>query len=656
MGLAQRQFAGDALKVSQGKVKLLDTKFLDWLRDVETCSAEASWRREAREDYQFYAGKQDTAEVVALLQEQRRPTSVHNEIKPKVDMLCGIVGQTKWDVDAIPVGVEDEPLAELITGTMQHFRRKLKIQKVESDCFMHMVQSGRSYQYFWVTNENPFNPTIRTKRLQGSDVFVDPDSVEYDLSDARYVFIQKWLTEDEVKRFWPNVPTDQIRGGSGAAVDGLSFFDEAQEKFRFIECWYKKYVKKVWFVNPLTGKEEALTRKEFAQFSRELEAGINVQGQTVQVPQPEGYETWVEEIHYVIFTDTIEIEGGPSPYKKLKRFPIVLYGAYLDVDENRWFGVVNQMKDPQRSVNTMRRQLLHLLQTLPKGLLVHESGSILNIEEYEERSSDPTFHLELRPGGIDKYKFEQQPQISPIYAQFDAICQQGMKDTSGIQNELMGVQTTSREPGVSVRARQETGIAVLFIIFENFRHSRLLGAEILLGLVQQYVSEPTVIRINGEQGRQLMEINSQVNPQVEGWNDITAAEFDLVLDETVHTATMRRAIAQILSDFGHNNPGAIPPDLVLEYSDIPYTAKTRVRQSYEQQLAASQEAAAVEQKAKEFEMQYKAKELTLKEREVVVKEEEVEIKKAEAGIKAADVEVKREVAKSRQTTGKGEKK
>jgi uncharacterized protein YjcR len=48
------------------------------------------------------------------------------------------------------------------------------------------------------------------------------------------------------------------------------------------------------------------------------------------------------------------------------------------------------------------------------------------------------------------------------------------------------------------------------------------------------------------------------------------------------------AIAQILTDFSHNNPGSIPPDLVLEYSSVPYTAKVRIKQFWEEQRALEQ--------------------------------------------------------------------
>ena len=147
-------------------------------------------------------------------------------------------------------------------------------------------------------------------------------------------------------------------------------------------------------------------------------------------------------------------------------------GAYMDDNRNNWFSAITMMKDPARGVNTIRRQLVHMLNTSPKGILIHESGAVLDIEEYEKRGSDPTYHMEVASGKLDKVKFTNQPQINPIYESLDAVFTQGMKDTSGIQDSLMGVQTTSREPGVTVRMRQETGIAVLYVFLHNITRTR----------------------------------------------------------------------------------------------------------------------------------------------------------------------------------------
>jgi hypothetical protein len=264
------------------------------------------------------------------------------------------------------------------------------------------------------------------------------------------------------------------------------------------------------------------------------------------------------------------------------------------------------MIDPQKSKNSMIRQLSHLLQTLPKGILAHEVGAILNIEEYEEKSSSPNFHLELAQGGLDRFKFITQPQISPIFLQLEQMFSQSMKDVSGIQDTLMGVQTSSREPGVTVAKRQETGLAVLYTLFDNFAETRMQAGKILLAMIQQYVSTSQVIRIEGENGMQLMEINTQTQRDNEGFNDITAGEFDLVVDETIETASSRMLIAQILTDYAHNNPGSMPPDLILEYSNVPYSAKKRVQQVFDQQQQQQQANIEEERKIKLLELQVKA--------------------------------------------------
>lgn len=153
----------------------------------------------------------------------------------------------------------------------------------------------------------------------------------------------------------------------------------------------------------------------------------------------------------------------------------------------------------------------------------------------------------------------------------------------------MGIQQTSREPGVTVQLRQQTGLAVLYILFDNFKESRLEAGRLLLSMIQQYITEPEMIRIQGPEGQQLIQINTQTNPQSKGFNDISAGEYDLEVEETVENATMRLATAQILTEFSQNNPGSVPPDIILEYANIPFTVKMRVREAWEAQAQREQE-------------------------------------------------------------------
>ena len=577
----------------------------EWLKQTENSQPEMNWRSVGLEDYRFYAGDQDTDEVKAALSSLNRPASVFNEVKPKIDMLIGVAAQSKQESSVIPVSGADEAIAEIMNHAIKHFRRQLKLTRKELECFEHTVKCGRSLLYFYVDQgDNPFRPKICARRIPGWQFKLDPYSTEYDMSDARFLFIDKWVTEEDLKTWYPGVDVGWLQQSKEA--DDPLYYNEANDLYRLVECWYYKYVKGVWFINPMTGKEEFLTRKEFAQFNRAVQEGIPMpNGSVFRLPQAiQGVERPVRKMHYSIFSNDIEIEAKASPYR-WKEFPAILFGAYRNEDDNSWFGAVTMMKDPQRALNTMRRQLSHLLQTLPKGILAHEVGAILNIEEYEERSSEPNFHLEVGQGKIDKFNFIQQPVISPIYEQLDQLYSQSMKNASGIQNEMMGVQTTSREPGVTVRMRQQTGFAVIYSLFDNFMESRDQATRVLMNFIQQYVSEDTLIRIEGEEGSQLLRINSQLNPQVQGFNDITVGEYDLVAHSTAENATMRLAIAQTLVEFGQNNPGMVPPDLILEYMDVPFTVKQRIREHFMQQQQAAAQAQEREFKIREMEVMLK---------------------------------------------------
>jgi len=575
-------------------------QLIDWLKKAEESTPEKNYRKDSKEDYAFYAGDQDTATIKQDLEDLKRPCTVYNEIKPKVDMLVGMAAQTKHRATVIPIGMEDEPLVEVMAGTLLHFQKKAKILRKELECFEHTVKSGRSLLWFYIDKSNPFKLVIKAKRFPGGNFYLDPDSQEYDMSDARYLFLDKWLTEHQIKQFWPDFNISMAQQYSKDA-DSPSFFDEGREKYRIVEGWYYKFVDVIYFINPMTNKVEYLPPAEFKAFEKTMQEGLPLPGGKVfEYEEPiQQQKSFKKQYHYMIFSGVNKQEGGPSPYN-WEGFPGVLFAAYKEHDTNVWFGAIKNGKDPQRTLNVNRRQLVHLLQTLPKGVLKHEVGAVMNIDEYETKSAEPNFHLEVAKGMYEKVGFVEQPRISPVYGLLDRLLVQSIKDEMGTQDSLMGIQTTGREPGITVKARQQTGIAVLYILFDNFRESRLQGGKIHMSLIQQYVTMKQVVRIEGPKGAQLLEINSQMNPEMGGFNDISAGEFDYEVEETPETMVIRAATAQMLVDFSQNNPGTIPPDVILEYTDLPFSAKQKVKEFWQ----AQQDAAKLE-KDREYELRLK---------------------------------------------------
>lgn len=600
--------------------KDLHLKLVKWLGDAEQSTAETLWMEDSAEDYKFYAGDQDTDEVKEALELQNRPDTIYNEIKPKIDMLVGMAAQMKEAPTLLPRGREDEPLAELSSGALAFYRTKLRLDRLELGCFEHIVKAGRSFQHFYIDDSGDAFDRIKSVRIPGRFVHVDPDSIEYDLSDARYIFVDKWLTEEDIKAIWPEFDAENISQVSSPQSNYLpTFFNEANDKHRLVEVWWRKLERHRVFINPLTGKEDSLIESRFKAFSAALRKGLETpEGELIQIETLPNKKIWRKKIHFAIFGATALLELGESPYNH-GMFPLVQYGAYKDEDNNRWMSVISIMKDPQRGLNTTRRQLVHLLQTAPKGILMHEVGAILNIEDYEENSSKPGFHMEIAKGKLDKVKFSLQPQISPIYGELDGIFRQSMKDSSGIQDSLMGIQTSSREPGITVQMRQDSGVAVVYTLFDNYKESKYIGAKLLFSMIQQFVTEEMLIRVEGEKGFELLQINSQMNPESEGFNDIGAGKFDLIITEDVVTKSMRLAVAQMLTEFGRNNPGTIPPDLIMEYTNLPFSAKQQVREFVAMQR---------EQEEEHFD-----REMKLKERELDIKQIAAENKGSAEGAK-----------------------
>ena len=422
---------------------------------------------------------------------------MYNEVKPKIDMLYGTAAQNQYAPTLEPVGFEDEPLAELANGVLTHYRKRKGIQMAERelDCFDHTCKSGRSLLYFYIDKMNPFKPMIKTKRIPGTNFWMDPDGLEYDMSDHKFLFIDKWITEEEIKMFWPTFEP-RVKG-ERVPSDMPSFWNEARELYRIVEGWYKIHVKVKWFISPITGEPEMLEPAEFSKYVAALEAGVQIQGQeepfVLQEPI-EAIDSWHQRMMYSIFCGDVELEHGRSPFR-WEGFPAIFYGAYKDTDTNNWFGAITMMKDPQKGVNTIRRQLTHLLQTLPKGMFQHETGAVLDVEEYELHGSDPTYHMEVAKGALDKTRFVHQPQISPLYGGLIDAHSETMKNVSGIEDDLMGIQRFSREPGVSLRTRKESGFTVLYLLFHNLSKSRMESGRLLFSLIQQYSTEEEVIRV-----------------------------------------------------------------------------------------------------------------------------------------------------------------
>lgn len=71
----------------RGQYGDLTLKLKGWYKeDIKKVS---EWRKQAREDYEFYSGEQWSQEDMNVLRDQRRPAMVFNRVAPLVNAVVG---------------------------------------------------------------------------------------------------------------------------------------------------------------------------------------------------------------------------------------------------------------------------------------------------------------------------------------------------------------------------------------------------------------------------------------------------------------------------------------------------------------------------------------------------------------------------------------
>ena len=244
------------------KLQKLET----WFGEAVNATPERDWRSVAKEDYAFYAGEQDSEAILALLAKQQRPGSVYNEIKPKIDALVGLGSDVRLNATPVPVEETDLALADPIARIFKFHQVKVQTSETEQCCYEHAVKSGRSLQGWFIDTENPFDPKIVTHRIEGEHFYLDSNDNTLELEKSRYIFVEKWLDEDEIKVIFPKFDSELVKNNPHVGTSSesmLQFFNEDSRKFRVVECWYREFEKVVWFLNPLTEKPEFLKEKDW---------------------------------------------------------------------------------------------------------------------------------------------------------------------------------------------------------------------------------------------------------------------------------------------------------------------------------------------------------------------------------------------------------
>ena len=167
-------------------------------------SSGEEWRYQMSEDEDFYLGNQLTDAQKEYLESVGQPPEANNKIRPAVETVLANIAAASPEWDVRPIGKTDNDLAFVCNQMLDWVWR-------ESDGDIQFRKACKDYiikglAYFYVFpdwNADGGLGGVRFRRISPESVFVDPNTMLPDFSDASSMLFSDLHTKESLKASFP---------------------------------------------------------------------------------------------------------------------------------------------------------------------------------------------------------------------------------------------------------------------------------------------------------------------------------------------------------------------------------------------------------------------------------------------------------------------
>lgn len=491
------------------------------------------WDKEALNDLQTSLGDMVDDKAKSELNERGIKQLVINKIIPNIRLLGGLEVQNRTDFAVLPEGDEDDIKAEIVSRLLKNIVKRSNADRKLSDGFELKLSTGVSYLKPYIDyTEDLVNGNLKIKLASPFTVFVDPDSCEIDLSDAKYVIeITTGLSKEQVKELFPDQETiidlckngtvnmleqgymtessknntDQYKnnGSKGTSAENI------KTMFDIVEYHYKKSVAK-WYVidtvstvvTPFDSEDEAneyfqttLSNKYknemLEKFGAESKEYLSLFDENQNQKKKKYESNTIKIIKRFISEIWTTVLLGESTfikdercwcYPNWKSYPIIPDFAFktpIKIPKNgkqhlSVKGIVRDVKDLNFELNKRRTQSLHHINSSANSGWLIQKGAVKDKSVYAKFGSSPGTILEYESGTTKPEKIEPT-QLSSAHEILAKENAQDIKEVSGINTDLLAMNE-SQASGRAIALRQKQGLVMVQKIFDNFAFAKqILG-------------------------------------------------------------------------------------------------------------------------------------------------------------------------------------
>ncbi len=495
----------------------------------------------------FYDSEQYEHADIATLEERGQKAVVHNEVKPTIDFLIGTERRSR--VDFYVVAEDDDPQADddaiAKTKAIKYLEDVNNGVFERSDVADDKFKSGLGILEVGLRGDKTGVP-IFIGHVPWRE-FLHDSRAKRDQSDARYNFRIKLVDLDVAIALLPDhedalraaiIQGDALSNFTGniaaaGMLAGLDAFDtptdgdgsrfnvattidlyNARERVMLIECWSREPQRR-----PLdeAGLGDPITFKVRVSIMTEQETLI---------------EAW-------------------SPFKH-ERFPFVLDWAYRNKRTGMPYSPIFPLMGPQEALNhRMSRALFEASFNQHEMEAGAIDGEIMDVDDLRNELNDPNGIAVYANGALSGNKVRKVQSTGQVDAQLKMALfnRDSIRAMSNVNEENRGLssQATSR---VAMDAKAERGSVGTAELFDESLRARQAEGEMVLSLIEQFMTGPITIRNSAEQGGGRFERTKLNQPQPDGTilNDMAARRAHFVIGEQAWKQSYAEAAFASLMD------------------------------------------------------------------------------------------------------------
>jgi len=587
--------------------------------------------KEAREDYAFYEGEQWTEDEKQQLDTEDKPRLVLNLAMRNINAILGAEISNKRRIVYNPRTTDRNIKGDVATAAAEWFQDEADSDSVNSDAFADAMITGLgvvdvSLDFDRVDIGAPFMETISS-----TEIIIDRNAKKPNAIDAKRAFRIHRLTREAAQAMFPEADnadlnfsgedisvsideftaneTEQIRGSLPNEEDYFGKVYELESDYVFI-------VEARWIED---GEDYYLTKNWKVIEKADYDA-LPVKPSAAKMRRRVTRRAWMGARFLKDFDKPL-CEDGSLGW--------LFITCYYSKTDNRYFGLIRNIRDPQRMVNRYYSQSIYTMDKASKGGLLAEDGAFENINEAERLWSSSSNIIRLKANGINRIHPKPVGVIPDGLKELFQVSMDGIGQVLGISQEFLGTREAN-QPNVLENTRKQSTLNVLAILYNNLsRYRKELGKAILY-ILQKYVPDGTLMRISAIEGMKYVKFLQK---------DVLQ-EYDLVIDEAPNTVNEKEKVLAYLQQSValavQWQQAGLPLDTIftaLEYTPLPQTLLDKIREQIEAQTKQQQ------QQPPQIppDIQLKQAELQQKGREAQVKAQ-LEEKKIEKDLQVAQMD------------------